>query len=119
MSRTFRRKGYENTQRTSWDRCGNRVAGFYTESDPEWWFGRYCVDIPEFRKPTRQEYYARFWRYHGDSHRNAWSPSRYYRHTRHIENKSINNQQLAKWIKNNDYEPLFESNPRSCRWDWM
>ena len=122
MSKTFRRKGYEDTKGRSYDRRGRKTAGFYTEQDGHWW-GRSAyrseINIAVFREPTRQEYYEEFWRIHGDTGgRNYWSPGRYYREIRQTENRSINKQELCKWLKNEEYEPLFEANPRSHLWDW-
>jgi len=124
MSKTFRRKGYEDTQRASWDRRGNKTAGYYTERDG-YWYGRQGIDrdtgsnMPIFRKPTRLEYFEEYWRIHGDAGgRNYWTPGRYYRETRQVENRSINKRELCKWLKNDEYEPLFEANPRSHLWDW-
>ena len=122
MSKTFRRKGYEDTKGRSYDRRGRKTAGFYTKQDGRWW-GRSAhrseINIAVFREPTRQEYYEEFWRIHGDTGgRNYWSPGRYYREIRQTENRSINKQELCKWLKNEEYEPLFEANPRSHMWDW-
>lgn len=122
MSKTFRRKGYEDTQGRSYHRRGRKTAGFYTMKDGHWW-GRSAhrseINIAVFREPTRQEYYEEFWRIHGDTGgRNYWSPGRYYREIRQTENRSINKQELCKWLKNEEYEPLFEANPRSHLWDW-
>jgi hypothetical protein len=117
MSRTYRRKNYEQAQNTSWDRYGNKVAGYYTESDGDWW--KFSREMRTFRVPTLQEYYHEYWRIHGESRNaNYWSPGKWYRLNRMKENRSINKQELARWIKNEEYEPLFEDNPRSCLWDW-
>jgi len=122
MSRTFRRKGYEHTIS---HRPGGKIAGYYTIQEYYWavmakkdrkW------PIPEeerYRAPTREEYFNRYWSIHGDNHRNSWSPARYYRHSRMVENRSINKQEIYRWIQSNgEYEPLTEANPRSCLWDW-
>lgn len=114
MSRTFRRKGFERTQGATWDRRGDKVAGYYTRYEWDRAWGWLMI----FRKPTKQEFYENYWRIHGDSHRNAWSPSRGYRERRQRENRSINKNEIQKWVKNPDYEPLTESDPRSCLWDW-
>lgn len=122
MSKTFRRKGYEDTQGRSYHRQGRKTAGFYTVQDGHWWGKRSLVgevSIATFREPTRQEYYEEYWRIHGDTGgRNYWSPGRYYRKTRQAQNRSINKQELCKWWKDEDYEPMFEANPRSHLWDW-
>ena len=111
MSRTFRRKDYE-TKRIS--RPGSKVAGYYTVQEGWWGYGR----VATFREPTRQEYFEEYWKLHGDNHRNDYSPSRNYREIRQSENRSINKEELCKWMKNPDHDPLFEANPRSHWWDW-
>ena len=113
MSRTFRRKGYEAKQGHV---NGSKVAGYYTVQEGGWWY--WNKQPVSFREPTHQEYFEKYWKLHGDSHRNQWCPGRAYRQGRHAENKSINKQELCKWLKDADYEPVFEANPRSCLWDW-
>lgn len=122
MSRTFRRKGYEHT--TSY-RPGGKLAGYYTIVDHYWAVvskksRRNILDEDNrYRVPTKEEYYYRYWRIHGDNHRDVWGPGRLYRHNRMVENRSINKQEIHKWIRfNGEYEPLTEANPRSCFWDW-
>lgn len=119
MSRTVRRKNYENEQgQNSWRM--KRIAGYYTQVEYVW-----CEDDEYYwyevvyREPTDAEYYHDYYRLHGESkHANAWSPSWWYRHNRMSQNRMHNKTELAKWIKNTDYEPVFENNPRSHYWDW-
>lgn len=118
MSRTFRRKNYEITQNRSWDNQFRKQYGFYTTFD---WNNtlhqKYSIRC--YRMPTEQEFYKNYWINHSDNHRNKWSPSKTYRKIRMSENRSINNHELFKCLKYEDYEPLFEQNPRSCLWDWL
>lgn len=121
MSRTFRRKGYEHETGRSWYGSGGKIAGYYTEYDYVW-----CEDEEYrwresvYRAPTEAEYNTRFWRVHGESsHHNAWTPGPEFRKNRMRENRMINKEELNKWIRNPDnYEPLFEADPRNCWWDW-
>lgn len=124
MSRTVRRK----TDRKTNGRCGRyipegfKTAGYYTEYDwhSPWfepdWDGPTCT----YREPTKTERFKIWKRLHGESsHNNEFSPSREYREARMRENRTINKQELVCWMKNpENYEPLFEDNPRSCWWDW-
>lgn len=112
MSRTYRNRHYHfDRVKTS----GSKIALDYTECD---W------DVEQqmyfYREPTPREAYKTFrWR-HLDHHRNAVSPGRGYRHARMIQNRNINKAELFKWMQNPDeYEPLFEEEPRDCRWDWI
>jgi hypothetical protein len=120
MSRTYRRKGYEDTQRTSWDRPGNKTFGYYTKRIYRWWAGSGTL-FHTFHVPSKQEYFKMWYRTHGESRTNKErSPDRSYRIHRMKENRNINKQELFKWITQPDnYEPLFESNPRDCWWDWI
>ena len=121
MSRTFRRKHYEDENGSSWDRRGTKIGGFYRRLDwlqPDDWpwggLGWYT-----FRAPTDQEYFKAYWRNHGDSKTSSSnSPSRWHRRFRCKENRSINNREIHKFMKDFDYEPMCEADPRSCLWDW-
>lgn len=116
MSRTFRCKGYEDTQRTSWHKEFNSIAGYYTvrdwryEGDAYWWEGR---------QPTEHERWKRFHDVHGESStRNSRSPGREFRKARMKENRSITRQELHRFVYQAGYEPMVEAEPRSCWWDW-
>lgn len=119
MSRTFRRKNYELQNATSWDRQGRKAGGFYTEKvwnrGSTWSWGWYT-----YRPMTERERNEAYWFNHGESKSaQSWSPGRSYRSMRMRENRSINKQELIKFLKNPDtYEPMFEDNPRNCWWDW-
>jgi hypothetical protein len=121
MSRTFRRKNYEKID--SGNR-GSKIAGYFTKSelishkpDPKRGFHKFSYEIT-YRAPTKREHDKDYWRLHADNHVNGWSPSRFYRQNRMNENKTINKEEINKWVKDKDYEPLTENNPRPCGWDW-
>lgn len=126
MSRTYRRKGYEDTLGNSYDRKGRKTASVYTIFDgygvlcPSRWGGYAYRWIRVYREPTKTELYKRVKWYHGESrHANERSPSRDYRKARMVENRNINKRELINWTKHpDDYEPLWEANPRSHWWDW-
>ncbi len=124
MSRTVRRKNSKRTHGRGghWIPDGFKTAGYYTEYDchfewnePDWDGPRYT-----YREPTKTERFKTWQMLHGESSNgNAFSPGREYRNARMRENRSINKQELVRWMKNpENYEPLFEANPRSCWWDW-
>lgn len=120
MARTFRRKNFESTQNSSWDTRGFKTAGHYTTYDGPYWLQWGSRRMPNFRMMDAQERFHRWYWMHGES-RSAQmrSPGRTYREWRMNQNRSINKQELCKWIKaNGEYEPMFEENPRSCLWDW-
>jgi hypothetical protein len=110
MSRTFRNRHYH------WDSAktgGSKIALDYTEYDYDRYEG--CT----YRMPTPREAYKTFrWR-HLDHHANRVSPGKWYRRNRMVENRRINKEELFRWVQRPDeYEPLFEEEARSCRWDW-
>lgn len=125
MSRTVRRRHDKSTNKYYGSRLipdGFKIAGYYTQYDyhsrwaePEW-----DGPIYTYREPTKEERYKTWNWLHGESSNgNERSPGRSYRNARMRENRSINKQELIRWMKNpDDHEPLFEDDPRSCRWDW-
>jgi hypothetical protein len=118
MSRTFRRKGYEATQNTSWDKNGFKTAGHNTTYDGSWRGWSQQGEIV-FRPMTQREAYEH-WRWcHGEGHPNQYSPGRGYRARRQSQNRRINKEEMLKWVRaDGEYEPIFEENPRRCAWDW-
>lgn len=123
MSRTFRRKNYEDVRGRSWDRAGRKTAGFYTHRDcnTQRRFGctGYFKCVWTYRPMTKREWDKEHRRIHGESHQNYWGPGRPYKQYRMEENRVINKAELVKWKKYpDDYEPMFEEEPRSHWWDW-
>ena len=112
MSRTYRRKGYEKTQATSWDRQGDKVAGYYTVRD------YICWRQYEYRAPTKHEFGRKYWEIHGDNHSSEYTPNRWYRLFRMRQNRRINDRELHKFMMNDEYEPLTQAEPISHWWDW-
>lgn len=118
MSRTYRRKNYEVTQGTSWDRQGRKFGGFYTTWDFEWnrngGRGYY-----NYRPMTKLERYDKNRLIHGESvHGNAWSPGRHYRKYREDQHRMRCKQEIIKYRKNPDYDPIIYDNPIDCWCDW-
>jgi hypothetical protein len=114
MSRTYRRKGYEDTQGTSWDRRGRKTAGYYTKTDWNWNTGEQIYSIPNKRDSFRL-----FWWAHGDHGWSFWVAPGEYRTLWMKRNRSFNKQELVRWLKTpEDYEPLFEHKIRGSWWEW-
>ena len=66
-----------------------------------------------------REWFETWYRRHGESHRHGRSPTREWRNRRVRENRRINNRELQKFMSDPDnYEPMCETEPRSCWWDW-
>lgn len=118
MSRTFRRKNYEETQGRSWNRRGRKTAGYYTQWDHNSHRSNWA-DVT-YRQPTREEYLKEYLRLHCESkHANYWGPGKGYKQFRMEQNRRINKQELINWMKYpDDYEPMVEEEPRSHWWDW-
>ncbi len=109
MSRTVRRKH----RRWVWIPGGYKIAGEYTKYDwdPEVGY--------TYREPTPEERFRRYKWLHLDHGPNDVTPGHWFRNNRMRENRAINKQEIHRWMKNPDnYEPLFEEEPRSCYWDW-
>ena len=115
MSRTFRRKGYEKTQGTTWHRKGDKVAGYYTITV---WEVSWDLGYQEYRAPTDHEYGRKYWEIHGDNHRNEYTPARGYRQFRMHQNRQITRQELHKYMVDQNYEPMVQEEPISHWWDW-
>ncbi len=124
MSRTVRRKSNsKRSGRSGWYVPeGFKTAGYYTECDYHSFYSEPKWDGPQFtyREPTKAERFKIWKLLHGESsHGNAFSPGIEYRKMRMRENRSINKQEIIRWMKNPDnYEPMCEANSRSCWWDW-
>lgn len=117
MSRTRRCKN-ELPRVGRWYVTWCSIAGYYTEIDRD--LNEYGSICYVYREPTERERFYKEQFLHGESRsRNARSPGRYYRKGKQNQNERINKRELHKWIKNNEYEPLFEPNPRSCWMDWV
>jgi hypothetical protein len=122
MSRTFRRKHYEESRGGSWAVAGFKTNGFFTTCDWEYVknaYGYYVRTESIYRPMDKRERWKAIRFAHSDNHRNAHSPSHWYRLNRQKENRSINKRELSKWFHYaGEYEPMFEENPRSHYWDW-
>lgn len=111
-----------NARRGHYIPDGFKTAGYYTTYDAHYSWNEPDWDGPRYtyREPTEKERFKIWKWFHGESSSgNSFSPGHSYRKTRMRENRSINKQELVRWIKNpENYEPMFEEDPRSCWWDW-
>lgn len=153
MSRTIRRKNYERTQGTSWDRAGDKTAGYYTQRGYN--YDGYSIRTMEkttsryvrvnslsypyvgwvletttervkyrhywrtitYRAPTQQEYNDEYCRIHGDNHSFHWSPGKTWRKEHQTRVKTQSKRELARWIKNPDYDVQCDERVRRDYWD--
>jgi hypothetical protein len=120
MSRTFRRKNYEDTQGTSWDRQGRKTNGYYSTYDGLYYKPGGGCAMKVYRPMDKRERFHAWYYAHGESRtRSARSPNRWHRQMRNKENRSIDKKELIQWFKSGgEHEPMCEANPRSCQWDW-
>ena len=134
MSRTKRCKNYVVENNTTWDRTGKKVALEYTEDETPYeltgkmviskYTGKLIqqreVRTVEYRPMDKRERWRKDRRMHGESSTScSRSPNHWYRLSRQKQNRSINKQEMLRWLKaNGEYEPMFEENPRDCWWDW-
>lgn len=117
MARTFRRKNYEDTQGTSWDRQGRKIAGFYTEKD---WIpgGRGYIGFYQFREPTDREKSKKFWELHGDINTHWYwnNPGPNHKKWRNKTERQLAKLELIKFFNNEEHE--VQLNPRKSRKIW-
>lgn len=114
MSRTFRRKNYENEQGHSWGRRGSKVNGYYTEED---YSDEYDANLYGIYKLYRTGRYY-FYRPMTEVERNqAWKrihtdrsycrgPSKWFRFNEEKHMRSVNKQELIRFMKNHEYEVM-------------
>ena len=113
MARTYRCKNYEDTRGNSWDRAGRKVNGFYTQKT----WNCYFEDV--FSVPTKRELFEmKHWAHGESSTKNSRSPNKYHRLNRMRQNRMINKTEIFRFIKDENYEPMTEADPRNCWWDW-
>lgn len=100
MSRTIRRKNYESTQNTSWDKQGSKTAGYYTECE----YARWSIRPISFREPTKEEYWHKYRAIHADGRSWDWNLRSYLKRYSNKMVRRLNDAQLHKWVGNPDYE---------------
>ena len=123
MSRTYRRKNYEDTQGTSWDRKGRKTAGYYTEEErSHWWEVKgdvlvYRHATPLYRAMTKEEYRRKWMWAHGDCKRWNTPPFWFRKHYQRMIN-TFNDRQLKMWYDSlGEYDPVFIEK-YECARDW-
>lgn len=111
MSRTYRRKGYEKTQNTSWDKQFNSFAGFYTEYDYELInpYLKYSRFNKIYRKPTKQEFSQKYWDVHADGRYGCNSLGTYFKILNNQQIRRENDREILKWMKNEDHEVMLKT----------
>lgn len=122
MSRTYRRKNYEDTQGCSWSRKGRKINGYYTEyeyhscwEDGEyyWWY--------EYRPMTKEEAVWQWLRDHGETNSN-WArdnPGVWLRRNLQKRQRQKARQEIIKFLKHEEYEPIIESRRDKSWWYWL
>lgn len=127
MSRTFRRKNYEDTQGTSWDRQGRKTNGYYTEYERSlvrretdegyyWIWTEYT-----YRPMTKDEIKWRYLHDHGEtnSHWARNNPGPWVRQLCQKVQRQQARRELHKYRNNPDYEPIIESRRNKEWWYWL
>lgn len=112
MSRTFRRKNYEETQGTSWDRKFRRVHGEYTEYDIVLWSHNGCGGYQQAYRPmTKRERDKEYWRVHADSKSGyGWNPRGpwWWLNLHQREYRRASEREILKFVRDESYEPMIE-----------
>ena len=108
MSRTFRRKNFEYTLGTSWDRRYRKHFGFYGESTLTYVNGHHFYGC---RQMTPEEVWHANRAYHGDGSRH-WSCTRTTTYTRRLLSKRMRlteKKEMRKVRVDIDYVPDINS----------
>ena len=116
MSRTIRRKNYENENRTSWDNQGRKLFGFYTVSYYEINSdGRLnCL----YRAPTDTEYCNAFHKNHSDhGHYRYSNPAKWYRKFKIKKYRQGDKREIRKFMIDKNHEPMCRTIVASDYWD--
>jgi hypothetical protein len=116
VSRTTRRKNYDQTRNKSWHRAGRKTAGVLTA-----WYryepstnGHNGVKI--YQKMIAEDLRWRKVNLFGESkHHNAYGPSREYRNAAERQNRRYNDRELRRTLGNPEYEGQFRARYRA---DW-
>lgn len=114
MARTFRRKGFEKTQK---NRPFNKTAGYFTQIEDH----SVIFDEGEYRRcsywqtgrvPTTQELNNDYWALHRDRGF-SWedphtgkssSPGKLFKAETVLDRRVLHKKQLQQWLRNPDYE---------------
>jgi len=106
MSRTFRRKSGQRTNR----------ATYFAQED--WWtHERVCKDDGSWVKVKLEgkEYWKGYWRYHGDRIKH-WTYPKGLRKESHRAARLKNKREIVSFIQNEDYEVMTHK-PRDLSYD--
>lgn len=119
MSRTIRRKNYEETQNTSWDRVGKKIGGRYVvEEYFRWSDDHYYHWSKDFIRPmTKEERIDHDKRIYRDRKRYGvphWYVNLYFEKPLRQHNK----REIQKYFRNEDYEPMCLVKTRDALRDW-
>lgn len=125
MSRTYRRKNYEDTKRTSWDNRGRKQSGYYNEplwgTRYEWsemyqaWHG-WNVRTGQTIPLDDHEFYRQYWRLHGDGMKNWDGPNKGWRKYCNKRLRCDGRREMHKYATLEDYEPIFKTRDQAFDW---
>jgi len=121
MSRTIRRKNFEDTLTTSWDRQGFKTHGLYTKCEATRVVHRQGSRTTvtyvwtTYRAMNKQERFHRWYEFHRESRPSMRGPSRWFRTVRSHKIRKQEKIELHKFTKDPDHEPML---PPRLRWEW-
>ena len=119
MSRTFRRKDYEQENNTSWDRKGKKIGGQYAEYDFECYYaiGRFHYGQNIYREPTEKEYNKAYWKIHSDGRFWFSGPAKWFRQHQMHQSRMSDKTELRKYFLDTEYEPMCSHKVIADYWD--
>ena len=128
MSRTFRRKNYEQTRGASWCRRGWKTNGYYTECEDPWLMryvetGYYWVGgETRYRPMTEREKGKEYWRVHRDHNTPyAWGNEigKWGRRALQKQQRQRSSIEIKRFFSDHDYEPMIEHKRDQTWWYWV
>ena len=123
MSRTIRRKNYEQEHNNSWRRKGRKCGGmfpqeeFMSEFQVERWSSIWHMGYYYYREPTEREYNKAYWEIHSDGRCWFTKPAKWYRQYMMHQSRMSDKTELRKFMADTDYEPMCSDKVTADYWD--
>lgn len=119
MSRTYRRKDYEEVKQNSWDRMGQKKFG-KGNCGVDYAYTKSGGLSPIYRELTKEEKKRNFLRYHTDKGKRCGMgrPPRWFLNLRERTLRQDNKHELYKFMQDQDYEPMCTEEKQWCWWYW-
>lgn len=122
MSRTYRRKNYDDTKGSSWERAYNHAIGLNNNYDVTWeWKGDERVRTYVHRPETKEERRYRIIREHRDNGPGRYNAPKDYRQTLEQQYRRQCEEAIQQGLRgDDDMEVVLPSlKPDNANWNWF